>query len=112
MISDELLLQWIRTCISEGRFHFTQHALTHHPMAEGFTARQVLEAIEHGSIIERRDAEGRCLVCGKAAGLAVEPAFITTYLHCVVQWDDERQVVIITMYRPKSAEWQNPFTRR
>ncbi len=111
-INNELLLAWIQTCIEEGRYHFTDHALTKHTMEDGFTPRQALEAIQRGTVIERRDDECRCLLCGEASGLRLDPKFVTTYIHSVIRWDSVREVVVITMYRPKSTEWQNQFTRR
>ena len=63
-------------------------------------------------MIERRDSEGRCLVSGEAPGVKLDPAYVTTAIHCVVRWDSVNQIVIITMYRPKSSEWLNQFKRR
>jgi len=112
IINDELLLQWIATCVAEGRYFFTTHALTKHPAVEGFTARHAIEALRRGTIISRRDDESRCVVCGEAEGVRLDPAYLARYIHCVVQWDNVTRVVIITMYRPKASEWKNPFTRR
>lgn len=110
--SDDLLLGLIRECIRTGRYAFTNHALTKHPPAEGFTPRQAIEAINNGSIVEHYAADCRCLVAGTASGLVVSKDFITTYIHCVVKYDDIRQVVVITMYRPSSDEWIGPFRRK
>lgn len=111
-INNELLLQWIRACIDDGRYYFTDHALTEHTVVERFTPRQAIEAIARGTIISRRDDASRCIVCGESPELDPDPACITTYIHCVVQWNELQRVVIITMYRPKSTEWKNQFTRR
>jgi hypothetical protein len=111
-INNELLLQWIRACIEDGRYYFTDQALTEHTVVERFTPRQAIAAIARGTIISRRDDASRCLICGESPELDPDPTYITTYIHCVVQWNELERVVIITMYRPKSTEWKNQFTRR
>jgi len=107
-----LLIAWILECTDEGRYHFTDHALTKHPVAEGFTAGQAVDAMRRGSIIARRDDECRCIVAETAIGIKIDPAFIANSIHCVVKWDDVQRIVIITMYRPMSSEWTNQHTRR
>lgn len=110
--ANALLLAMIRECIREGRFVFTPHALTKHPTVEGFTPRQALEAINNGDIIEHRPADERCLIAGTASGLDLSKEYVAAYIHCVCQYDDIRQVLIITMYRPKRDEWASWSRRR
>jgi len=107
-----LLLAFIQECVRQGRFVFTEHALNHHPPKEGFTAGQSLEAIMNGEIIEHREVDCRCLITGRAEGLAVSRDFVSTYIHCSVQYDRVMEVVIITMYRPSSDQWINGHQRR
>jgi len=111
-MNDALLLQWIQQCIANERFHFNEHALTKHTVTEGFRARHAIEAIERGTIIERRDSESRCLVCGEATGLKISSDYVGDYIHCSIEWSYVDGVVSITMYRPMSSEWVNQFTRR
>lgn len=111
-INDEFALSWIQECVSSGKYHVTDHALTKHTLAEGFRVRDALTAISRGSIIESRLSECRCVICGDVPGLRLHADFISNYIHCVVQWDEVEQVVIITMYRPRSDQWVNQFTRR
>lgn len=110
--ADDFLLSMIRECIRLRRYAFTAHALTKHPALEGFTPRQALEAIGNGDIVERYPGDRRCLIAGTAAGLAVSKDYITTYIHCVVRYDNIAQMVIITMYRPRSSEWLGPSRRK
>ncbi len=107
-----MLLAWIQQCIEAGRYHFTDHALTKHPLDEGFTAADAILAIQRGTIIEHRAEECRCLICGDVPKLAPSPRFITNHLHCSVEWDPDDEVVIVTVYRPDSGQWVNQFTRR
>jgi hypothetical protein len=86
--------------------------LQKHPVEEGFTARNALEALRNGEIVERRDDDHRCLICGVAFDLEQRPEFIATYIHCVVQWSQVENVIIITMYRPKRSDWKDHRTRR
>lgn len=109
---DEIILKMIQECIRTGRFAFTSHALRTHPLKEGFTAQQALASIANGQMIEHRPAECRCLICGPALGLRTSREYITTYIHTVCKYDDVRRIVVITMYRPRSDQWINPFTRR
>lgn len=110
--SDDLLLGFIRECIRLRRYAFTTHALTKHPTIEGFTPRQALEAINNGNIVEHYPEQNRCLITGTASGIAVSKDFITTYIHCVVKYDNIRQMLVITMYRPSSDEWIGPARRK
>lgn len=112
VIPDELLLKWIRECIRSGRYHFTVHALEKHPLAEGFVARDALVAIDRGTIVEQREDECRCLICGDVPHLSSSSEFVANYLHCLVQWDYTDGVVIITIYRPRTNQWVNQFQRR
>lgn len=112
MSGDDLLLAYIKEAINNGRYFFTTHALTNHPPMEGFTERDALESIENGSIIEHREGESRCLISGPATSLEQSHEYITNYIHCVCRYDSITRIVIVTMYRPSSNEWINPFSRR
>jgi hypothetical protein len=113
-VGDEnaVLLAMIQECIRTGRYTYTPHALGKHPPAEGFTPDQALASIMSGAIIEHYESESRCLTCGEAPGLKPSKDFISTYIHCVCKYDNIQQVVVITMYRPRSDQWVNHFRRR
>jgi hypothetical protein len=108
----DFLLAFIQECIRTNRFAFTPHALTEHTTREGFTPAHGIEAILNGTIIENDAGRSRCIVCGAATGLNLTSAYISKYIHCVCQYDQVHQVIIITMYRPSSAEWISHHTRR
>jgi hypothetical protein len=110
--TNDLLLSMIRECIRQRRYAFTTHALTKHPLVEGFTPRQAIEAISNGDVIEHYPEQSRCLIAGTASGLVISKDYITTYIHCVCRYDNINQMVIITMYRPKSDEWVNHARRK
>lgn len=83
-----------------------------HPPVEGFRPQDALEAIRKGVIIERRDVEFRCLLCGEASAIEERVEFLGSFIHCAIQWDEVQRVIIITMYRPRPSEWSSPFSRR
>jgi len=106
------LLAFIQECVRQHRYVFTDHALTKHPIAEGFRPSQAIASILSGTIIEHYPTVSRCLTCGEADGLEVSKDYQGRYIHCVCDYDDIQEIVIITMYRPRSDEWLNHFTRR
>lgn len=110
--NNDLLLKIIQECIQAGRFKFTDHALTKHPVREGFRARHALGAIMNGSIIEHYSDRDKCLICGECPEIEVSKEYISTYIHCVCTYDETDKVVVVTMYRPHSDEWLNQFTRK
>ena len=110
--ANTLLLAMIRECIRTGRYAFTSHALIKHPTSEGFTPRQAIEAINNGDIIEHYPEQSRCLIAGTASGIVISKEYITTYIHCVCHYDDVNQIVIVTMYRPRSDTWRNHASRK
>lgn len=106
------MLAWFREQIAAGRFAFTTHALTHHPFVEGFAPRHALAAMDGGRVIERRDADRRCLVVGACLDLAPDPRFLDRFIHVVVSWDAPSGIVIVTMYRPRPDRWVTEAVRR
>jgi hypothetical protein len=109
---NEQTLEFIRACIRAGRFLFTEHALTKHPFEEEFDPEDALDAIMNGELIEHYAEEYRCLISGQSPGITLRREYLTDYIHCVAQYDRVDRIVIITMYRPKTSEWSNHFTRR
>ena len=107
-----VLLAFIQEAIRQGRFYVTHHGIAKHAAEEGFRPRQGIEAILNGQIIENREQDSRCLICGQVDDLAVSPDYIANYIHCVCEYDNIQNIVIVTMYRPHSDEWLNHFTRR
>ncbi len=106
------LLAYIHACIESGRYAFHPHALERHPAKEGFNARQAIEAIFNGTIIENRELESECLISGRAPGVEPSAEYHGDYIHCSVAYDRILEVVIITMYRPRISRWIDHETRR
>ena len=107
-----MLLAFIQEAVREGNFYFTGHGVDKHTGKEQFRPIHAVEAILNGQIIEVRDDESRCLICGEVNGLPQSPEYITNYLHCVCEYDNIQNIVIVTMYRPNSDDWINQHTRR
>jgi hypothetical protein len=106
------VVQYVRTCIQEQRFVVPNHARTGHTINEGFTVRQGIGALLNGEVIEEYSERDRLLFCGPGSGLRQDSRFCTTYIHIVVEIDEDAQVVIVTMYRPKVEEWRTPWKRK
>ena len=106
------ILRYIQQCIQQDRYAFTSHAQTKHPLQEGFSEDDAIDAIFNGDVIEHYPDDARCLICGPAPQVEPSPDFITNFIHVVVQYDDLEQMSIITMYRPRSSEWINQFRSR
>jgi hypothetical protein len=111
MDNEALLLAFIQESVRAGRFFITSHAVSRHPIEEGFTVRQALDSIINGQIIENRRSESRCLISGRAAKLEAKPRFVENYIHCICRYDDISRIVIIAMYRPGVDHWINDDTR-
>lgn len=107
-----MMVQYVHSCIQGQRFVVTDHARNEHTIAEGFTVRQGIEALLRGTVIEEYSTRHRMLFCGEGHGLKLDTRFFTTYVHVVVQIEEETQIVVITMYRPKISEWKSPWKRR
>jgi len=107
-----MMVQYVHSCIRGQRFVVTDHARSEHTIAEGFTVRQGIEALLRGAVIEEYSTRHRMLFCGEGHGLKLDTRFFTTYVHVVVQIEEETQIVVITMYRPKVSEWKSPWKRR
>lgn len=107
-----MMVQYVHACIREQRFVITDHARNDHTVAEGFTVRQGIEALLHGAVIEEYSTRNRMLFCGEGQGVPSDTRFFTTYIHIVVEMEEEAQIVVVTMYRPKVSEWRSPWKRR
>lgn len=110
-LNDALLLDWIQQNVRERRFEFTAHALEKHPLQERFRPADALAAILAGSILEHREPESRCLVCGEAPGIALDKRFHGRWIHCAIRYDLAQGILIITMYRPRRDAWLTPHMR-
>ena len=113
MLEDHsILLTFIQEAVRQGNFYITAHGVRKHTVAEGFRPSQAIEAILNGQVIENDDARSRCLICGQADGLSISTDFIANYVHCVCEYDNINNIVIVTMYRPSNKDWVNQHTRR
>lgn|GEM_PF-3451107 len=110
--SNEFLLEWVQRNVQEGRYHVSAHAMSHHPVQEGFTPAHAKVAILNGTLLSHREHESRCLICGDCPAIKADERFHGTWIHCAIQYDFVSGILIITMYRPKIAEWDTPFKRR
>lgn len=94
------VLERIKRQVGEGRYRLTRHAVE-----EGITLTEILEALQTAILVENYPEHRRgpcCLLSGTTgAGRAIH-VVCTTALELLV---------IITVYKPKSA-FQNLFCRR
>lgn len=110
-MNDQLLLEWIQSCVLANRVSVTVHAQTKHPLQEGFKVRDAVLSILNGSVIAHRVDESRCTVCSQIPGLQARPEYHGAFIHSVVKYDQVTNIIIITMYRPKIDEWETPRRR-
>ena len=75
-----------------------------HGAAEGFTARDVLAAVEQGILIEHFPDRGRCPCCARVRLGSGR----LTWLHVVCDYNHPVRVGIVTVYVPSPAGWQHP----
>lgn len=111
-MNDQMLLGWIQQCVAEDKYYVEPHATAYHPLAEGFRVSHVLVAIARGTIVSHRVDDCVCVVCGDVPGLRVVDGYHGNYLHAVINYDRLSEIIIITMYRPKTIEWRTAFERR
>lgn len=110
-MNDQLLLEWIQSCITANRFSVTEHAQVKHPLQEGFKVREAVMSILYGSVVSHRAQDSRCVICSQIPGMELRPEYHGSFIHCVVKYDDVTHMVIITMYRPRIDEWETPQRR-
>jgi hypothetical protein len=101
-----MTIEQIRNIINQGNYLIKSHAIFH-ALKEGFERKNMLEAIEHGKIIENYPLENRLLICGTT--FLTEN--ISIYLHVVCEYSDE-YVEFVTAYVPDELYWKNPPFRR
>lgn len=111
-MNDDMLLQWIRTSIEDGRYYITEHAMTSHTQDESFRIGHALRAIARGTIIAHRPDEERCLICGDVPEMDILRGYHGEFLHVVVEYRQVDNIVIITAYRPSLEDWETPTMRR
>ncbi len=110
-MNDQLLLEWIQSCISANRFSITEHAQTKHPLQEGFKVRDAVMSILYGSVIAHRPDESRCTICSQIPNLERRLEYHGAFIHNVVKYDQVTNIIIITMYRPRIDQWETPQRR-
>lgn len=100
-------IQTIQQLIRAKRYQVKLHAVQH-ALKEGFSERDMLEAILDGRIIEEYPDRQRVLVCGQTI---VDE--ILVYLHVVCEQNYPDQIELVTAYFPDEREWEiPPFKRR
>lgn len=99
-------IQTIQQLIRAKRYQVKLHAVQH-ALKEGFSERDMLEAILDGRIIEEYPDRRRVLVCGQTV---VDD--ILVYLHVVCEQNYPDQIELVTAYFPDEREWETPPFRR
>ena len=75
---------------------------------EGFEEKHIVEAIGHKSrILEDYPDEKRCLILGSFHFTEG----VTSPLHIVCDYSNERLIDIVTSYLPQKPWWQTPTKR-
>lgn len=101
-------LNAIHQRIQNGHYLIRSHVLQH-ALKEGFTRRDLLEAILNGQIIEEYPDAKRVLVCGYTKPGNRD----RIYLHIVCEVADPVFVEFVTAYYPDESLWERPdFKRR
>jgi len=103
------LLKNIQRQIQKKNYALRPHAVSH-MLAEGFSERCIVEAMENGKIIENYFAEDRCLI----AGFFQISEKTRESLHVVDFWSESNQIEwvdIVTAYIPRRPFWQTPHIR-
>lgn len=101
-------LSSIQQRIQNGHYLIRSHVLQQ-ALKEGFSRREMLEAILNGQIIEEYPDAQRVLVCSYTK-LAKRDKI---YLHVVCEVADPIFVELVTAYFPDESLWERPdFKRR
>jgi hypothetical protein len=104
----KLDIKVIRQLVEQKRYQLKLHALQH-ALKEGFSEKQIVEAILSGQIIESYPDEQRALVCGQT----LLDETVSIYLHVVCEQNYPDQVEFVTAYIPDERVWEKPpFKRR
>jgi hypothetical protein len=107
MSAERELLEEVKKLAGSGQYRVRIHAVRH-MVEEGFSERDVLEAIAGRSkILERYPDEGRCLLLGyfKMGEKVRSP------LHVVCDYSNDGLVDIVTAYVPQKPWWVTPTKR-
>jgi hypothetical protein len=97
----------IRQQVQSNRYQVKLHAVQH-ALKEGFSEREMVEAILSGQIIETYPDEKRVLICGQT----MLESEVAVYLHIVCEQNHPDQVELVTAYIPDERLWEMPPFRR
>jgi hypothetical protein len=107
MMTEEELLERIKTLVGAGKYVVANH-VTQHMFAEGFTLRDLIEAVTGKSrIIEVYERVSRCLV----GGYFQLSKAVQMPLHVVIEYTNEEEVTFVTAYIPQKPWWTTPWRR-
>jgi hypothetical protein len=107
MMTEAELLERIKTLVSAGKYIVRNH-VTQHMFAEGFTLKDVIEAVMGKSrILEVYETASRCLV----GGYFQLSEKVRMPLHAVFEYSHEEEVNIVTAYIPQKPWWTTPWQR-
>lgn len=96
-------IEQIRKLVSADKFFITDHALLE-AFKDGINADEIVFTLQNGKIIEDYPERKRSLL------FAILPPKI--YLHLVVDYYNEEQIEIVTVYIPSSKEWIKGYIRK
>jgi len=100
-------LQALRKLVQEKHYSVRSHAVAH-MFKEGFSERDIVEAILTGRVLEVYPEECRCLILGYPH---LEEVDTTIPLHVVCDYYDPMWVDIVTAYVPQRPWWITPTQR-
>jgi hypothetical protein len=100
-------IEAIRERVERGDYFVLSHASLH-ALKEGFTPRDMAQAVLAGKIIEDYPAAQRVLVCGRVELIKN----VSVYLHVVCEYADPISVEFVTAYLPDERQWESPPSAR
>ena len=100
-------LKAVRSQVQEGDYAVRPHALQH-AVKEGFSVRDMVEVVLHGSLVEEYPERQRGLVYGD---VSIEEVSIPLHVVCEHHGPDVA-VDFVTAYIPAGEEWETPTRRR
>jgi hypothetical protein len=107
MMTEKELLERIKALVRAGKYVVASH-VTQHMFAEGFSLKDLVEAVTGKSrIVEVYEMVSRCLVGGY---FQLSPT-VQMPLHVVIEYTNEEEVTLVTAYIPQKPWWSTPWRR-
>ena len=102
----------IRARVEVYDFVYNRRHCDVHMAAEGFTVDDAVRAVVYGDVIEETPERNRWLFCGNVPGLKSDRLYRGAWLHVSVEYEDDADIALVTMYWPGAAEWRTERMRR